>query len=453
MRVLLTVHQFFPEHTTGTEVLTFEVARELVRRGHEVRLFTGHPLKAAPESGQLFDSYEYRGIQVERYYHHESAPVAGQSNIAELEYCNRLFEGRLRRLLEKWQPDLVHFFHLKNLSASSIDVCRSLHVPMLLTPTDFWLICPTSQLLLPDGSLCAGPDRYGVNCLRHAVANTQSATVGRIFSAIPDALVAGGIRVAGFPGLKQLAPFSWVNALARRADYLRQRAKWLDCIVAPTRFMEQILVSNGVSSEKLVYRRFGINLTGFDSPVTGRGSLESLRIGFIGSLAHPKGAHVLLEAVRRIPPGIELEVQLFGNPHVYPDYVESLLELAGDDPRICFCGTFPNEEIARVLSDMDVLVIPSVWYENTPLVIYSAQAAGCPVVASDLGGMSEVVRENVDGLLFPPGDSSALASILQRLCKDRGLVGELEKNAPRPKSIGKYTDELESLYQDIIAAG
>ncbi len=199
--------------------------------------------------------------------------------------------------------------------------------------------------------------------------------------------------------------------------------------------------------------RFGIDLTGFDSPPTPRGAADTLRVGFIGSLLHHKGAHILLDAVRRIPIETPLEVQVYGNPSVSPEYVKKLVELAGGDPRIHFCGTFPNEAIGEVFANIDVFVVPSLWYENTPLVMYSAQAACCPIVASDLGGMSEVIRGGIDGLLFPPADSEALASILEKLCVNREMVNMLAENSPRPKSISEYGGELESTYQGIVTPG
>lgn len=449
MRVLLTVHQFFPDHNTGTEVLTLQVASELSARGHEVRIITGYPLKSAPAEGRRFDRYCYQGLHVDRYFHHEGAPVGGQPNIAELEYDNHLVENWLRGLLSEWPPDVVHFFHLKNLSVSAIDVYREHGLPMVLTPTDFWLVCPTTQLLLPDGSLCRGPDRRGVNCLRHAIENTQTAYLRRVFALMPDSLLAGAIRACSTVVTGDVAPFSWVRALSQRGDFIRQRVSLLDQMFVPTRFMGHLFEANGLTAKQVTHSRFGINLDGFRRGAVRRGTEPRLRIGFIGSLARWKGAHVLVDAVRRLPGTIDVDVQIFGDPGVYPDYAKGLVDRAAADTRIRFCGTFPNNRIGEVFSTFDVLVVPSLWYENTPLVIYSSQAAGCPVLASDLGGMSEVIREGVDGLLFPPGDSAALATHLERLWHDRNLVAALADNALSPKSISAYVDELTAAYEQL----
>jgi glycosyltransferase involved in cell wall biosynthesis len=274
----------------------------------------GFPRKDPPRRNGHFDQYEYRGLQVERYYHQESAAVGNQKNIAELEYNNKFVEGWLVGLLDKWQPDVAHFFHLKNLSASAIDLCRSRGVPMVLTATDFWLICPTTQLLLPDGSLCAGPDSSGVNCLRHAVENTQPKAVRRFFSLMRDSWVEGVIRASGIFPLDSLPPFSWAVALSRRADFIRQRAAMLDRILAPTEFMIKVLRSNGISPRRISLCRYGIDLTGYAKPRELCGSGERLRVGFIGSLTKPKGAHVLVEAFRRIPSDVAVDLMVYGDP-------------------------------------------------------------------------------------------------------------------------------------------
>ena len=450
MRILLTVHQFFPEHTSGTEVLTHRVARELVQRGHEIRIITGYPMKQAPAAGSRFDQYEYRGLQVNRYFHQESAAVGEQSNIAELEYDNHLFTNWLRQFLKDWQPDIAHFFHLKNLSAAAIDVCHDFGIPMVMTPTDFWLICPTVQLLLPNGKLCSGPDGSSVNCLRHAITNTQSANVGRFFGALPDAWLAGMVRVARCAPFATWPLFSPASALAARSAFLQQRARLLDHILVPTRLMEKMFDSNGIHPKKLSLCRFGIDLSSFAPTTVRRGLGKTLRLGFIGSLAHPKGAHVLVDALRRIPATLPVELRIYGNPSVYPDYAAKLKLLAGTDSRISFCGTFPNEDIGKIFATIDVFVVPSLWYENTPLVIYSSQAAGCPILASNLAGMAEVIRDGIDGQLFPSGDSAALATLITNLCTDRAMVGKLAGNAPHPKSIAQYTDEVESTYRQML---
>jgi glycosyltransferase involved in cell wall biosynthesis len=449
VRVLLTVHQFLPDHSSGTEVLTFHVAKELLRLGHEVRIVTGSFAKRGSKRDALVERYTYREVDIHRY-RHSPKPSAG-SNVVRREYDNRQFASELRQILGDWRPDIIHFFHLKNLSAAAIDVGHELGIPMVLTPTDFWFVCPTGLLLLPNGSVCNGPDREGVNCLRHAVESTQPRAVQRLLRRIPNTLVSLGIRFARHPALAKWRPYSWINALAERPAFLRERMTLLDCVVLPTRLMEEVLLNNGIRPRKVVFSRFGLDLRGFDSAAARYIPTKALRVGFIGSLSPHKGAHVLLSAIRRVPQDWPIEVHLFGDPSTHPDYAQRLIEIAAGDSRIHFRGTFANETIGEVFSAIDVLVVPSTWHENTPLVIYSAHAAGCAVVASDLRGMSEVVRDGVDGMLFPAGDAAALATIMMKLGNDRALLQKLRANTPPARPVSAYVADLVAVYREALA--
>lgn len=450
MRVLLTTHVFLPDYSSGTEILALNTARELQRLGHEVEICTGflpRPGLPAPQASQGFDSYEYAGIKVNRFFHH-AEPMGGQASAVEAEYNNLVFAGWFREYLARFKPDVVHFFHLWLLSASAIDVCYELDIPMVMTPTDFWLICPNNQLRLPDNSLCTGPDRSSVNCIKHAVSSTQSQSVGRIFNRLPNWMVAAMIWLLERGFLSKACFSPMVRALHQRAGFLRQRMNLLDRVIVPTRLMENMLVSNGLRPEKVVFSRFGI------SPVAAAGRREDatgkLRLGFIGGLSEHKGAHLLIGAVRSLPGSMAFELKIYGRGSDHPEYFEKLQRLADGDGRIHFCGTFPNDTIGQIFAGLDVLVVPSVWYENTPLVIYSAQAAGCPVIASNLGGMAEVVEHERNGLLFTAGDVTELAAAIERLVHDRGLLHRLAANADRPKQASEYAEEMQNIYIEVL---
>jgi glycosyltransferase involved in cell wall biosynthesis len=101
---------------------------------------------------------------------------------------------------------------------------------------------------------------------------------------------------------------------------------------------------------------------------------------------------------------------------------------------------------------MDVLVVPSRWYENAPGVIFEAFAAGLPVVATDLGGMSEFVRPGENGLLFPLDDAEELAGLLRRLAEEPGLLRRLRDGVPPVKTVGEYVGELEEVYDGVAGA-
>jgi glycosyltransferase involved in cell wall biosynthesis len=449
MKILYTTHQFLPDYAAGTEILTYSTAKEIARRGHEVCVFTGYPARGAVEASHAFDRYEYDGMSVDRFFHSKTLSIRPR-NTMEAEYNNLFYADFFRRRIQEIKPDLVHFYHLQRLSAAAIDVCHELKIPTVFTATDFWLICPTNQLLLPDHSRCLGPEKGMVNCVRHLASISQGQRIRSILNLLPDWLMAvliRGVRRAAFRPEKRYAPL--VRALAARPAYMKKRMNRIGMVLVATRFMGEMLRRYGLETKRIRHLPFGVDCAHITHLST-KGSERHLRIGFIGTLHHSKGAHVLLEAVRSLPAEMPLKVKIYGDLEQFPEYMESLRAAAGDDPRIEFCGTFPNPEIGVIFYDLDVLVIPSLWYENSPLVLSFAQAARVPVVATNSEGMNEVIADGENGCLFEKGDVKGLAEIIRMLCNDRSVVKRLSDHAGAPKSISAYAEELEGIYGDVI---
>jgi glycosyltransferase involved in cell wall biosynthesis len=449
LKILYTTHQFLPDYAAGTEILTYSTAKEISRRGHEVYIFTGHPVKGAVEADHAFDRYEYDEMPVDRFFHSHTSPIR-HGNPMEAEYNNLDFADFFRKRVQELKPDLVHFYHLQRLSASAIDVCRELGIPTLFTATDFWLVCPTNQLLLPDHSLCLGPDKNMANCVRHLAAISQGRGIRSILDRLPDWIMAVFIRWAMYAAFwpeKRYLPL--VRALVARPVYMEERMNRIGRVLVAARFMGEMLCRHGLEAERVRHVPFGIDYSPM-TRVSAKGTEKDLRIGFIGTLYHHKGAHVLLEAVRSLPAKMPLKVEIYGDIEQFPEYVKTLRSVAGSDHRIEFCGTFPLPSIGNIFYGLDVLVVPSLWYENNPLVLSFAQAARVPVVASDSGGMNEVIADGENGFLFAKGDVKGLADIILKLCNDRSVVKRLSDHARSPKSISSYVDELERIYDDVV---
>lgn len=445
MKILLIVHQFFPDYSSGTEVLTYSVARELRRQGHQVAVFTGFPAAEQLKEIDRFDQYALDGMQVFRF-HHAFAPMGGQDSLAEIEYCNFLATQYFEQLIKDFNPDIIHFFHLSRLGAGLMDVAFAAEISSYYTPTDFWSICLTTQLVLENGKICAGPTRHGGNCVKHAAQLTRYGLAKRIIGIVPEKMIEGVARLTAENVLPPY-PFSRdIAAVSRRKDFIVKRLNRLSKIVAPTQLMMDMLIAHGVHEASIIKSAYGIDTSFYDAyPRTDTGG-GVLTIGFIGTFSNHKGCHVLLEAINSLKDE-NIRVKIYGRSFGDPEYYARLRELASGDDRVEFCGTFPNEEIGRILSEIDLLVVPSLWYENTPLVIYSALASGCPVVASDFPGMSEVVVNADNGLLFEPGKVEELRKKLLLLSRERDVLARLRGNCRKPKSTHQYVDELLALYQ------
>ena len=454
MKIILTVHQFLPDFSTGTEVIALGIAKELRVRGHEVTVVTGYPDPRRLADADRFDRYVYDGIPVERF-RHASHPMGGQRVVTELAYDNRLFASAFRALLERIRPDLVHFVHLSRLSASIVEPCLELGIPTVFTATDFWAVCPFSQLRLADNSICAGPDATGLNCVRHFTENigARRVSLATLAKRAPDWMLGMGMRAAAMR-LPLAPPFAAeVRALVGRGPFLRERLNRIGRVLAPSRVMERALVEGGIDRERVRFLPYGIDTARIERS-TERGMAPKLRLGFVGSLSEHKGLDLAVRAVRLLDPTLPVELSIHGAPGPSAPgeaYHREVLALAEGDPRFRFHGPFENGRVGEILASLDALLVPSIWHENTPVVVYEAFAAGCPVIASDVEGIAEVVRHGTDGLLCARGDAAALAACISGVAGDRALLRRLAGATRPPLSVSNHVDRLEDVYDEVIS--
>jgi glycosyltransferase involved in cell wall biosynthesis len=418
-----------------------------MKRGHEIRVVTGHPGTADLEVGDCFDEYEIDSIHVVRYRRGRILP-GQETNPMRLHYLNRSFEAGFRRLLAQFGPDLVHFHHQERLSVTAVDACRERRTPAFFTAVDYWCICPTHNLLLSDGRICNGPVHDAANCLKHLAAATPRASwATHALSHVPTRIVGVGMATLKGTATNFSGGVGYAQALAQRSGAIASRLPLLEKIFVPTRFAQTVLERNGIRGGRFRVLPFGLRIGGYKRRIRRRGG-GPLVLGFIGSLQAHKGVHVLLEAMRRLPETSPVELRIYGSaPTGAEAYRRELQKIASGDPRIAFRGTFENRQIAEVLNGIDALVVPSLWHENMPLVSLSAQAANCPLIASDLGGLSDVVVHEKNGLLFAPGSSVALTELIMRVLREEGLLSRLSSQAVHPLDMERYVDELESEYR------
>jgi len=426
-------------------------ASQMVKKGHSIAIASGSPLIGEKGLESTFDEYVFNNLPVFRYRHSSFHSVRGQC-IMEAEHNNRMVRKWFKKLLHKFQPDLVHIFHLQRLSASILEACCDSGVPFLITATDFWLICPTTQLFLPDNSLCAGPEKRMANCAKHLATKVSNPLVGSVANKLPERLIVALLDLLSRNPCLRAGPFANLHALTQRPDYVIKHANRADRIIVTNQFMWNMLETHGIHAEKLSIMPFGIAPinTQLSSPPKER---NALKIGFIGTLNFHKGAHILIQAVRALGKPNNVELALYGSRDQFPEYVRMLDEISAGDTRIRFKGTFAPDQIGRVLSGFDVLAVPSLWYENTPLILNQAQAARLPVIVTDLGGMNDIVEHGVNGFLFPPGGYTELASILETLSNMPEQLAMMRKKIRPPMFIDQYADSLENHYQDIITRG
>ncbi|HET6897677.1 MAG TPA: glycosyltransferase, partial [Vicinamibacteria bacterium] len=376
----------------------------------------------------------------------------------ESSYRVPAIDRAIREVVEAFQPDCVHAQHLLNLSTGLFDAARSVDAPVVFTLHDYWLSCPRDGLRMrADGALCSTVDhRVCAECLsdspylvsplqRRAARAAGAAGLGSAVHALHRRLPR--LTSAAMRLMRRASPpprTGLERALDDRVSHLSEIIREADAVLAPTRFARDRAVEWGAPAEKVRV----VTLGAITGPTLPRRAGRRTRFGYVGTMAPHKGVHVLLEAVKRLArPGWTLD--LVGRPDLDPEYGARLRAIAHGDSRIRFRGPVPPEAHDTLWPSLDVLVVPSLWWENSPLAVLEALAAGVPIVASRTGGVPEILPPRA-GVLVPPGDAHALQAALEEVLEGRILAEPLEALPLKTARAG--AGELAALYSELTSA-
>lgn len=445
MRILFVVHQYLPRHFTGTEQYVRTLARELHATGHEVQIVAWEPFteEEVPEAFWFARDEMVEDVPVHRLSVH--ARFAANRELAE--YENPLAAGMLAAWLRGQRFDVVHVFHPRHLGMAALTVPLDLGLPLVVHLMDFWFLCPNFLLLRRDGALCDGPPDGGFGCLP-CIDPALATEVERLRLRPHVAALAGEPAP---PGGQSPTPARRAQALVARRGRLFAELARAHAVLSPSRFLRDRFEAQGFPKGVIRLLPYGLAADRFvGARFTPRPQARPLRIGYVGSLTRHKGVHIAVAAARSLP-AAAVQLQVWGSLESVPAYTGELRRLAADAANIEFRGRFRPDELGGVLADLDVLVVPSLWYENTPFAALEGLQFGLPVVASDLGGIAEVVRDGQNGLTFPPGDVGALAAALQRLAADDGLRLRLGGGGGRVPAIADNATALVELYGRLVA--
>ena len=420
MRLLYVVHGYVPEAVGGVELHSHHLATAMARQ-HEVTVLAWRTDAGRPD--YTIEEQRQDGVTVLRL-NHRFTDLTSFRGIYRNERIDALFDD----VLASAKPDLVHVHHLIGLSVGTLERTRARGLPLVLGLHDFWFGCPRGQRIRDPLVVCHEIDRrLCVPCLKPQ--NYELRAPRRPFGR----------------WLARLRPPSLRRGLGLLADYdadMRRVLALPQAIIVPSRFHLDRYREYGTDPGRMHVVPYGLPA----APLVGaeRSARERLRVGFLGTLIPSKGAHVLLEAYRRLGrPDVELDFHGAWVPfHGDSGYLERLEAAAATIPgTIRFHGRYEEAEVPRILGGLDVLVVPSVWWESYSIVIREGFLAGVPVVASDHGAMAEAIEHGVSGLRFAPGDAEDLAAQLARLLDDPELrrrlvaspkpVATIEENAAR----------------------
>ncbi len=399
MKILQVIHGFPPYYMAGSEVYTYNLCQELNKK-NEVFVFTRieNPYE---EPYSIIDD-EYHGLKVRRI----NKPQRDYTPTDK--YLDERMDDEFSKYLEEIDPDIVHFGHLSHLSTNLPKIAKEHNCPVIFTLHDFWLKCYRGQLVKPDLKICQGPsDRNCLDCVK------------RTFKDKWD-----------------------IDDVRKYRTHMENVIKHINRLLSPSQFLLEFYASNGVDRNKLIHSKYGFNKDIIQKNERRYSDDSKISFGFMGRIIPVKGIKVLLKAFSELENG---ELHVFGSTGGHRPFLEKY-----SNDRVIFDGPFDNLKINEVLEKIDVLVVPSLWYENSPLVIQEAFLAGIPVITSDIGGMAELVEDGVDGFTFPVGNMNSLKNIMKRIIDEPKVLNDLQVDREKVKSIQDDALQLQNIYKEVL---
>jgi glycosyltransferase involved in cell wall biosynthesis len=450
LRILHAIHDFLPRHHAGSEIYAFELGRAQAAR-HHVSILCAD-----------YDPSRRHGHVTWRV--HGGVPVIEIANnwvcssFADTYRAPAIAE-QIAHVLAAVQPDVLHVHNLLNLSFDVPAIARARGIRVVATLHDYTLLCASGgqRIHRAEEHVCRSidPDRCA-RCFRESPffaqmsiarmgrATGTSALLHRIGAWINRRAPAVVQHLSRAARAAPAVPVSSDEITARLAG-AREVFDHVDLFVAPSPSIASEFVRFGVDKKKIRVSDYGFMPL---RRLRAKTRSTRLRIGYVGTLVWHKGVHVLLDAVRTLP-SAAYELKIFGDPEVFPEYTARLRTTAAGLP-VQFMGAFGRERTADVYEQLDVLVVPSLWLENSPLVIHEAFMAGVPVIGARMGGIADLIRHGENGLLYEATSATALAAAIRGLFDRPGRLAEFARRLPKVKSIEADAAEWESAYEEVL---
>jgi glycosyltransferase involved in cell wall biosynthesis len=395
-RILVAAHNHPALHPGGTEIFAHDLFRAYQRAGHEA-LFLGatNQTHRQVRPGTSFQAIGPEGDEVLLWSGHFDRFFMSQIDLYGV-------VPDLTELLRDFRPDVVHIHHLLLLGAEFPHIVRRTlpDCRIVMTLHDYYPLCHHDGLMVRTSGkeLChkSSPDRC------HSC-----------FKDIP------------------------LDRFVLREQHLKALLRTVDRFISPSQFLRQRFIDWGLNGDQIDVIANG--LPPRDAP-SRKGQPDNDRpvFGYFGNLNPWKGTSVLLEAARQlIDEGLRFELRVHGGaPFQADSFKDEIARLFKKTaPSVQQRGAYRREDIGDLIAAVDCTIVPSIWWENAPLVIGEAQSQRKPVIASNIGGMAEMVQDGVNGITVSPNDPRALAAAMRRMAESPDLRRRLSANARKPNDI------------------
>lgn len=382
MKITYSIHQFFPHYFTGTERYLLNLSKMMQKFGHEVKIFTYQP--------QLFeDKFIKKENEIlVREYQYENLIVSSLKLVKEDPYLsfsmdNKIISLFFEKVFKSSPPQILHITHPMRLGGI-FNAAKKLGIKIVMTLTDYWLLCGKVILLRNNDQICFSPEQ-GQACKKFCYQNLKK------------------------------------EIIKQRLLKAKEMFENSDAIIFSNKFIYRIFKANNFKNKNIFIIPHGDNIFSAQNTIikNNKNKNNQFIIASLGTIQKHKGIHLLVSAFKKIPYK-NILLFIFGDPKIGgSEYFYYLRKIIGNDKRIIFKGEYKEGDLKKILRNIDVVVQPSIWFETYPLVCVHALKNGVPIIVPRPSGAEHLVKENKNGFTFKIGNVESLKLALLKAFKKR----------------------------------
>ncbi len=411
MKILFINNLFPPDYVGGAEISAFYSVYGLMQRGYDCSVLAAFA-RADRESRE---EYVFKGVPVRKLtFDHRASTQAA-----------RLFDPvvyrHVRREIEEIAPDLVHIHNVSGTSLAPFLACRLLGIPVVVTLHDYWMLCPNNMLLKADTSLCdpATAPLWCRDCYRR---------------------------------------YDFWGSVPGRRQIIQSLVGDVRRFISPSQCLVDLHVRAGYDAERFRVLKSGIGMSLFQAPTSAavrqviQENAAYNTMLFAGHIVRIKGLEVLAQALPAMQRHIR-DFRLLVAGAGEQGLVDRLAEQAPGAVR--YLGKLPFYELRPVYAVSKLTTVPSIWYDNSPIVLYESLLMGTPGLGARIGGIPELIEEGETGYLFTPGDADdlaakAIAHFARPARERRAMRQRCAEYAHQHLTLEHHVDRLIEIYSEVI---
>jgi len=409
-------------YNAGSEIYTQTISRQLSRLGHKVAVFSRieDPYQQDFNITREKDDFD-QSIQLFLVNHARSRDRFRHSGM----------DKALKTVLDTFNPEIIHINHLSHLSTGIIDVAFTEKIPVVFTLHDYWLECPRGQFL----QMALGEPQVYPECSGQENKKCALHCMSRMW---------GGVDLMDDEAY-------WTRWVELRQKDIQQIIKKVSVFISPSFYLKNRIIDElGIPSDKIIFEPYGFPLNNLKGRK--RVNEKQFVFGYIGRIDPSKGIDLLIRAFGMTTGSAKLRI--WGRTSMQD--TPALIRLTKGLPEhrrseVEWLPEYENNQIVKhVFDHVDCIVVPSIWDENSPLVIQEALQAKVPVITSEKGGMGELIQDGINGWTFKHRSIEALAEKLQFVLDNRQQAAQVAQRGflnSEDGAIHSIEDHIQMLIQ------